>query len=142
MKNLTLCSSIGAVGSGIAYMLGGWDKSLETLLIFIAIDYLTGLIVAGVFHASQKTKTGTLESKAGFKGLIRKCGILVGVLMANRLDIALGMDYCRNLVIIGFMTNEAISIMENFGLMGVKFPAPLENALDILKERGERYEQQ
>ena len=67
-----VCFAIGAIGSMIASLFGGWDASLQTLVIFMAIDYITGLIVAGVFHASPKTETGTLESRAGWKGLIRK----------------------------------------------------------------------
>lgn len=137
MKLATLCGAVGAVGSFFACLLGGWDSSLQTLLIFIAIDYITGLVVAGVFHNSQKTTTGTLESRAGFKGLLRKCMILVCVLIAYRLDITLGIDYCRNLVIIGFITNESISILENAGLMGLPIPKALTNAIDILKKKGD-----
>jgi toxin secretion/phage lysis holin len=138
MKLKTLCTFIGAVGAGIVSLLGGWDTSIQTLLIFIAADYITGLIVAGVFHNSTKTTTGTLESRAGFKGLVRKCMILVFVMIANRLDLELGTDYFRNFVIIGFMANEAISITENAGLMGIQLPEPIYNAIDILKERGSR----
>lgn len=137
MKLKALCSAVGAIGSGVACLLGGWDSSLQTLLIFIAVDYITGLVVAGVFHNSTKTDTGTLESRAGFKGLVRKCMILLYVLIAYRLDIALGIDYCRNLVIIGFITNELISITENAGLMGLPVPAAIKNAIDILKKRGD-----
>ena len=61
-----ILTSFGAVGSLIAGLLGGWDSSLQTLLIFMAIDYITGLIVAGVFHKSKKTESGALESRAGF----------------------------------------------------------------------------
>ena len=73
MKN-EICAAIGIVGGAIASLLGGWDTALQTLIIFMAIDYITGLIVAGVFHTSPKTKTGTLESRAGWKGLCRKAG--------------------------------------------------------------------
>ena len=66
------CMAIGAIGGVIAGLFGGWDAAMQTLVIFMAVDYITGLIVAGVFHASPKTKTGTLESRAGWKGLIRK----------------------------------------------------------------------
>ena len=59
------CMAIGAIGGVIAGLFGGWDAALQTLVIFMAVDYITGLIVAGVFHASPKTKTGTLESRAG-----------------------------------------------------------------------------
>ena len=62
MKN-EICAAIGIVGGAIASLLGGWDTALQTLIIFMAIDYITGLIVAGVFHTSPKTKTGTLECR-------------------------------------------------------------------------------
>ena len=55
-----LCTVIGAVGGVVSTLLGGWDTGLQTLIIFMAIDYITGLIVAGVFHRSRKTDTGAL----------------------------------------------------------------------------------
>lgn len=67
-----ICTAIGVAGSFIASMFGGWDAALATLVIFMAIDYVTGLIVAGVFHNSGKTENGALESRAGWKGLCRK----------------------------------------------------------------------
>ena len=77
----TICTAIGIIGGVIASLFGGWDTALQTLVIFMAIDYITGLVVAGVFHASPKTKTGALESKAGWKGLIRKGETLLIVLV-------------------------------------------------------------
>ena len=62
------CIAVGALGSAIASLYGGWDASLQTLIIFMAVDYVTGLLVAGVFHASPKSRTGALESRAGWKG--------------------------------------------------------------------------
>jgi len=74
---LKFLTFIGMLGSGIASLFGGWDAALVTLLIFMGIDYLTGLIVAGIFHNSEKTPNGTLESRAGWKGLCRKGGTLL-----------------------------------------------------------------
>ena len=68
----TFCMAVGALGAAIASLYGGWDAALQTLILFMAVDYVTGLIVAGVFHASPKSRTGALESRAGWKGLIRK----------------------------------------------------------------------
>ena len=133
MKN-TICTIFGIIGSGIASMFGGWTASLTTLLIFMCIDYLTGLIVAGVFHNSPKTDTGALESRAGFKGLIRKLMILVFVLIGYRLDVAVGTTYIRDGVCIAFIANELLSIVENAGLMGIPIPAVLINGIDILKK--------
>lgn len=130
-----ICTGVGVVGSAIAAAFGGWDQGLSTLIIFMVIDYLSGLIVAGVFHNSKKTETGTLESRAGWKGLCRKCVTLLFVLVAYRLDLAIGVDYIRNAVIIGFIANELISIVENAGLMGIPLPAVIQNAIDILTRR-------
>lgn len=131
------CITVGAIGGAIASLYGGWDAALQTLVIFMAIDYLTGLIVAGVFHTSPKTKTGTLESRAGWKGLCRKGMTLLIVLVACRLDAVIGSSFVRDAVIIGFIANETISIIENAGLMGLPIPAALTKAVDILKQRSE-----
>ena len=126
---------IGTVGSIVASFFGGWTASLSTLLIFMLIDYVTGLIVAGVFHKSKKTDSGALESRAGFKGLCKKCMVLLLVLVGHRLDIAIGTTYIRDAVCIAFVANETISIIENAGLMGIKIPVTLENAIDVLKKK-------
>lgn len=136
MKN-TICTTIGAAGSAIAALFGGWDTGLVTLLIFMGIDYASGLVVAGVFHNSKKTKTGALESKAGWKGLCRKGMSLLFVLIAYRLDLAIGSNYIRDAVIIGFIVNETISIVENAGLMGVPLPKVINKAIDILTSKNE-----
>lgn len=121
------------IGSWAASLFGGWTASLTTLLIFMGIDYLSGLIVAGVFHNSPKTATGTLESRAGFKGLIRKAMVLVFVLIGYRLDVAVGTTYIRDAVCIAFIANELISIIENAGLMGIPVPDVITNGIDLLK---------
>lgn len=137
MKSYILCASIGAIGAAITGLFGGWDAALVTLIIFMAIDYVTGLIVAGVFHASPKTESGALESKAGLKGLLRKGGMLLVVLVACRLDLMLGARFIRDAVVIALISNEALSIVENLGLMGVPIPAPIINAIEVLKNRAD-----
>lgn len=136
MKNF-ICTFLGIIGSFLASFFGGWSAGLTTLLIFMLIDYVTGLICAGVFHKSQKTQSGALESRAGFKGLCRKGTILLIVLVGYRLDIAIGTTYIRDAVCIAFISNETISIIENAGLMGVPIPAVLTKAIDVLKNKGE-----
>lgn len=130
-----ICTGIGLIGSFIASLFGGWDAALMTLILFMVIDYVSGLLVAGVFHNSTKTDTGTLESKAGWKGLCRKGMTLLFVLIGYRLDLALDIDYVRNAVVIGFMANELISIVENAGLMGLPLPAVITKAVDILTKK-------
>ena len=136
MKN-TICMVLGMAGALIANAFGGWDASLVTLVIFMAVDYVTGLIVAGVFHRSGKTQSGALESRAGFKGLCRKGGVLLLVLVATRLDLILGVDFVRDAVCIGFTANELISIVENAGLMGIPIPKVLTKAIDVLQEKAD-----
>ena len=132
-----ICITIGIIGGAITSALGGWDALLKALVIFIFIDYLTGLIVAGVFHASKKSETGALESRASMKGLFRKMGILLAVWMSVQLDQVIGTDFVRNTVIISFLASEGISIVENLGLMGLPMPAILVNALDVLRKKAE-----
>ena len=102
----------------------------------MAIDYVSGLVVAGIFHNSKKTSSGALESKAGWKGLCKKGMTLLFVLIAYRLDLAIGTSYIRDAVIIGFMANELISIVENAGLMGLPLPAIINKAIDVLQNKG------
>ena len=86
-------------------------------MIFMGIDYVTGLIVAGVFHNSEKTTNGALESRVGWKGLCRKGVTLLIVLVGCRLDVVMGSNFIRDAVVIAFIVNETISIIENAGLM-------------------------
>ncbi len=134
MKNM-ICTTIGIIGGIIAKAFGGWDAALTTLVIFMVVDYISGLIVAGVFHNSKKTASGTLESRAGWKGLCRKGMSLLFVLIAHRLDLAIGVSYIRDAVIIGFIANETISIVENAGLMGLPLPAVITKAIDVLTQK-------
>lgn len=132
-----LCTVIGVTGSAIASAFGGWDAALTTLLIFMGIDYITGLIVAGVFHRSGKSESGALESLAGWKGLCRKGMTLLVVLVACRLDLIMGSSFIRDAVVIAFIANETISIVENAGIMGVPIPSVIVKAIEVLKKKAE-----
>ena len=128
---------IGAIGAFIAKLFGGWDAAMTTLVIFMGIDYLMGLIVAGVFKRSGKSENGALDSRAGFKGLLKKSIILLIVLIAYRLDLVLGSAFIKDAVIIGYIANETISIIENAGLMGIPIPDVIKRAIDILKNKSD-----
>lgn len=134
MKSAIL-GTVGAVGSGLAYAFGGWDSSIATLLIFMLIDYISGLIVAGVFHKSTKTTTGALSSKTCWQGLAKKCMTLVFVMVGTRLDMMLGFTYIRDAICIAFVVNELISIIENGKLIGIPIPKILDKAIDLLNEK-------
>ena len=133
-----ICTAIGIVGSTIASFFGGFDAALITLLIFMGVDYATGLIVAGVFHKSEKTENGALESRAGWKGLCRKGVSLLVVLVACRLDMIMGSNFIRDATVIAFIANETISIIENAGLMGVPIPSVITKTIEVLKKKSER----
>ena len=139
MKNY-VCTGLGVAGGFIASLFGGWAEAMATLLIFMCIDYVSGLVVAGVFKASTKTENGALESRAGWKGLCRKGMTLLIVLIGYRLDLAIGTNYIRDAVCIGFIANDAISIVENAGLMGLPLPAIITKAIDILTKQAESEE--
>jgi len=130
-------SIVGAVGAFISTLFGGWDAALTTLVIFMGIDYLTGLVVAAVFKNSPKTKSGALESRVGLKGLLRKGMMLLVVLVAVRLDILTGTSFLKDATVIAFVVNETLSILENAGLMGVKYPDVIKNTLDILHKKSQ-----
>lgn len=137
MRANVLYSLVGAVGGFVAMTFGGWSDALITLIVFMSIDYTTGLIVAGVFKKSKKSESGALESRAGFKGLCRKGVALLIVLVAVRLDIVMQTSYIKDAVIIAFIANEGISIIENAGLMGIPVPGIIARAIDVLKKNSD-----
>lgn len=138
MRASVLYSAVGLVGGFIAMTFGGWSDALITLMIFMSVDYVTGLIVAGIFKKSKKSENGALESRAGFKGLCRKGVALLIVLVAVRLDVVMQTTYIKDAVIIAFIVNESISIIENAGLMGIPIPVAITKAIDVLKKESDK----
>jgi toxin secretion/phage lysis holin len=131
---ITICTAVGAAGGLIAGLFGGWDASLQALLIFMAVDYITGVITASV-GKSPKSKSGSLCSAIGWKGLSKKGVVLLLVLVAQWLDVALSTSYIRDAVCISFMANELLSITENAGLIGVPLPDILKKAIEVLHDK-------
>ena len=134
MKDVIL-AALAAAGSAIAGALGGWDAALSTLLILMAVDYVTGVLVAAVWHKSAKTDSGGVSSAAGFKGLLRKAVILLMVLLGAMMDRTMGIDYVRTAVCLFYVANEGLSILENTAIMGVPYPAFVKNMLDALRKK-------
>lgn len=144
MSNLkaAVLTSAGVAGSFIVNnLLGGWTEDLLTLLIMMAIDFILGLLIAAVWKKSGKSETGALNSLSAWKGLCRKGGTLLVVMVAYRLDITLGTEYIKTGVIIAFIANEAISIIENLGVMGIPMPAVIKNAIEALQDKTETEEE-
>lgn len=133
-----ICALFGTIGAAIAALFGGWGATLGLLTGLMVADYITGLMVAGIWKKSSKSKSGALESKAGFKGLCKKCMILIFVLIAYRLDLVLGTTYLKDAVCIGFCVNELLSLTENAGLMGLPLPDVMTKAVEILKAKADK----
>lgn len=132
-----VCTGIGVLGGWLASLFGGWDAAMATLILFMGADYVSGLLVAGVFHNSGKSEHGALDSRAGWKGLCRKGAALLVVLVAHRLDVVMGSGFIQDAAVIAFIANETISIIENAGLMGVPIPPVLIRAIEVLKNHSE-----
>ncbi|HIU31014.1 MAG TPA: phage holin family protein [Candidatus Caccousia avistercoris] len=132
----SLLAGLAAAGAAAAELLGGWDSLLQILVTVMGADFLLGTALALVWKRSPKTADGRFESRAGAKGLFRKCGVLLCVLVAARLDVLFGGEgYVRTLVILFFLANEGFSVLENLGAMGLPLPPALKNAFAALAEK-------
>lgn len=115
----------GALSAFISYIFGGVDVLLSALLFCIVADYITG-ILAAIYNK-------TLNSEVGYKGIIKKVGILIIVALANVISNATGADAIRALVIGFYIANEGISILENAGRMNIPYLKKLRIVLEQLK---------
>jgi len=134
MKEMA-CTLTGMIGSAICWAFGGWDAAIGALLICMAVDYVSGSMVALVFHKSNKTESGAYNSGYGLKGLCKKGLMLLFVLVAVQVDLILSTEYVRDAVCIGFCTNEILSIIENLGLAGIPMPQAITKALEQLQNK-------
>lgn len=141
MKHI-ICTVGGVIGGILATLFGGWSDGLLVLVVMMAIDYASGLIVAGVFHRSPKSPGGGLESKACLKGLVRKIFVLALVAVGHLIDRLIGTSYIRDAACIAFILYELISIMENAGLMGIPIPRVFYRILDVLRSKAGEEEQE
>ena len=129
-----ICTVAGVIGGFFAALVGGWDSALITLIIFMAIDFTTGMIAAAM-GKSKHSKTGRLSSKAGWVGLAKKFCILLMVIVAVRMDIMIGTTYIRDATCIGFCANELLSIIENTSLMGISYPPAIKKGIEVLQKK-------
>jgi toxin secretion/phage lysis holin len=136
IKNSILAGA-SVFGTLLANSLGGWDAALALLVGMMAADYITGLLVAALWKNSNKSDSGALDSKAGFKGLCKKGVILLVVWIGTLLDAATGTEYIRTAVVLFFVGNEGLSLIENLGLMGVPYPPAMKKALEAMRDKGE-----
>jgi len=117
---------IAFIGGMAANLMGGWDVMLKTLVVLVAIDYLTGVLAAAYVRK--------LSSAIGYKGIIKKVGIFAIVMVAAMVDKCAGIELIRNITIVFYISNEGISILENVGKTGVKYPKKLKQILEQLKD--------
>jgi toxin secretion/phage lysis holin len=115
------------VGGLLVGLMGGWDVALQVLVLFVVLDYITGVAAAFV----QKK----LDSSVGFCGILKKVGIFVVVALGASLDSLTGQAVMRSLVIFFYIANEGLSVLENLGRAGVAIPVPLKDALERLRDK-------
>lgn len=129
-------AATGVVGGVFSALIGGWDLALETLCVIMLLDYLTGLIVAGVFKKSPKSEGGALDSKAAFKGLVKKSLIIIIVVAFHQADKLTGKSFFRDGACWAFFLAELISVIENVGLV---YPLPgfIIKALDWFRKKSD-----
>lgn len=120
--------ALAAACGAVAGALGGWDATLKVLVVMMAADYLSGMLVA-TMGKSTKTEYGGWSSKVGFVGLAKKGLMLLVVLVAVVLDEAMGMAVCRDAACWFYIANEGLSLLENMSLAGVPFPAKIKELL-------------
>ena len=135
----TICMIAGVVGGVITTLLGGWDSALATLVVFMGIDFVTGIVTAAM-GKSKHSESGTLNSTAGWVGLAKKFCILLMVVVGVRIDILIGTNYIRDTVCISFCLNELLSIVENTTLMGIPYPPVIKKAIDVQQTKVGRTE--
>ena len=121
--------AIASLGGAIGAVLGGWDGFLYALVLFVVVDYITGIMAAYV-----KKK---LSSQIGFQGILKKIVIFCLVAVGYVIDayIIKNGAVVRTAVIFFYMSNEGISIMENAAVIGLPVPEKLRDVLEQLKDK-------
>ena len=128
MKNKTVTCAVAVLGSCANYLWGGWDVALKTLLLFMAFDYVLG-VMCGI-------KNKMLSSEIAFRGILKKVTMLVVLAVGVNLDCAIGTDgLIRGLVCFYYVGSEGISILENASEIGVPIPEGLRDKLLQLKDK-------
>lgn len=131
-----IVKALAAVAGAIAGLFGEWSTTLTILVVMMATDYVTGWIVAWC-GKSPKTDGGGLSSKVGFIGLAKKGFIMAIVLVATLLDRAIGngTTVFQSSIVLYYIANEGLSVLENAALLGVKYPHKMQRALEAMKDK-------
>ena len=123
-------SVVAVIATFFIYLFGGRDAAIGILIILMVLDYITGVVYAYV--------NKNINSEIGFKGLLKKCLVLVVLIVAVMLDRLLntGDWVFRTLVCYFYIANEGISLLENISKLGVPIPAKIKDALEQLNKEG------
>lgn len=129
---------LAGIAGAIAGLFGEWSTTLTILVVVMAIDYISGVLVAAC-GKSPKTEAGGLSSKVGFIGIAKKGFIMLLVLLATMLDKAIGNETMvfQTSLVFYYIANEGLSVLENAALMGLPFPEKLKKALETLRDKDE-----
>ena len=127
--------AIGAAGAAVVSLFGDWSNGMTILVACMALDYMSGIVVAGIFRKSPKTDSGGLNSNTGLKGIFKKLFTLCLVFVAHWVDSLTGTQYIRDAIVIALIVNEMLSIIENIALMGVPIPEILLKSIDVLHKK-------
>ena len=129
---------LAGIAGAICGLFGEWSTTLTILVVVMAIDYISGVIVAAC-GKSPKSEAGGLSSKVGFIGIAKKGFIMLLVLLATMLDRAIGNETMvfQTSLVFYYIANEGLSVLENAALMGLPFPEKLKKALETLRDRDE-----
>jgi toxin secretion/phage lysis holin len=121
--------ALAVIAGVFGWIFGGWDMLIVVLLCLIVVDYVTGVIAAGINHQ--------LSSSVGFRGILKKLCILLAVALGVLLDRYLGQPVCRTMVCTFYILNESLSVLENLGRAGVAYPAKLRDVILILNKKND-----
>ncbi len=136
MTKTTVLTATAFIGGYFTLFFGTWSEYMTALVVFMICDFIIGLSCA-FFNKSHKTKNGGINSNTCFKGLLKKFIMLIVVALSYHIDVILQTDYIQQVVVVGFICNELLSITENCGALGIPLPQKLINAIEILKGESE-----
>ena len=133
-----LLKMLAGIAGAIAGLFGEWNTMLTILAVVMAIDYISGWIVAWC-GTSPKTENCGLSRKVGCIGIAKTAFIMLLILLATMLDRAIGngTTVFQSSLVLYYIANEGLSILENAALLGVRFPEKLKRALEALREKEE-----
>lgn len=117
------------LSSLLLYLFGAWDIAIQVMVVAMVVDYLSGVMAA----KSEKN----WSSKVGIKGIYKKVGMLLCIIVANMVDKVTGSEIIRTAIILFLIGNEGISILENLGRLGVPIAPKLLEVLSQLRGKGD-----